>query len=133
MTNYQSVSTTQSDPGSEQRAFTFKATQLIWLGLGLLQGLLALRILLKVLGANAASPFAALLYRVTDLFLAPFAGLVGTPTVGAAVFEASTVIAMVVYALLAWGLERLVWVIFYRPRSTATVSTQTTTTDQRLP
>ena len=73
MTNFQQVSTTQSEPGREQRAFTFKATQLIWLGLGLLEGLLALRIFLKLIGANAENPFAALLYRFTDLFLFPFA------------------------------------------------------------
>lgn len=133
MTNYQTVSTTQSDSGNEQRAFTFKATQLIWLGLGLLQGLLALRIFLKVIGANPASPFAALLYGLTDPFLLPFAGLVGTPAVGASVFEASALIAMVVYGLLAWGLERLVWVIFYRPRGLETVSTQTTTTEKLAP
>ena len=130
MTNYQSTSTTQSDPGREQRAFTFKATQLIWLGLGLLQTMLGLRLLLKLIGANAASPFAALLYKVTDPFLIPFVGLVGTPTAGGATLEITTVVAMIVYGLLAWALERLVWVLFYRPRSTETV---TTTTEQRLP
>ena len=49
-----------------------------------------------------------------------------------AVLEISSVIAMVVYALLAWVIERLVWVLFYRPRS-ATVNTQTTVTDTRTP
>ena len=132
MTNFQQVSTTQSEPGREQRAFTFKATQLIWLGLGLLEGLLALRIVLKLIGANAENPFAALLYRFTDLFLFPFAGLVGTPAAGAFVLEVSSVIAMIVYGLVAWGLERLVWVIFYRPRTSA-VNTQTTTTERRNP
>lgn len=132
MTNYQQVTTSQADPGREQRVFTFKATQLIWLGLGLLEGLIALRIVLKLIGANADSAFAALLYRFTDLFLFPFAGLTGTPVAGNMVLEVSSVIAMIVYALLAWGLERLVWVIFYRPRTTA-VSTQTTTTDTRRP
>ncbi len=132
MTDYKQVLTTQSEPGREQRAFTFKATQLIWLGLGLLESLLALRLLLKLIGANAASPFAALLYSFTDLFLFPFAGLTGTPAAGGMVLEISTVIAMMVYALMAWGLERLVWVIFYRPR-TSVVNTQTTVTDRREP
>lgn len=132
MSNYQQTSTTQSEPGREQRVFTFKATQLIWLALGLLEGLLALRIFLKLIGANADSAFAALLYRFTDLFLFPFAGLVGAPAAGGMVLEISTVIAMIVYALAAWALERLVWVIFYRPRTSA-VTTQTTTTDRRLP
>jgi hypothetical protein len=132
MTNYQEVRTTQQEPGREQRQFTFQATQLIWLGLGLLEGLLALRIFLKLIGANAANGFAALLYSFTDLFLLPFVGLTGTPAAGGMVLEISSVIAMIVYALLAWVLERVVWVIFYRPR-TAAVSTQTTVTDRRTP
>jgi len=37
----------------------------------------------------------------------------------------------VVYALIAWALERLIWVIFYRPRGPIVGVTQTTTTDQR--
>ena len=132
MTSYQQVSTTQQEPGSEQRRFTFKATQLIWLGLGLLEGLLALRLFLKIIGANADSPFAAMLYGFTDLFLIPFVGLTGTPAAGNMVLEISTVIAMIVYALAAWVLERIVWVLFYRPRS-AVVTTETVVTDQRLP
>jgi hypothetical protein len=132
MSNYQQASTAQSDPDREQRAFSFKATQLIWLAIGLLEGALALRILLKLIGANADNAFAGLLYRVTDLFLVPFVGLTGTPAAGGLVLEISSVIAMIVYFLLAWALERLVWVLFYRPRTSA-VSTQTTITDRRLP
>jgi hypothetical protein len=132
MTDYQEVRTIQHEPGREQRQFTFRATQLIWLGLGLLEGLLTLRIFLKLIGANAANGFAALLYRFTDLFLMPFVGLTGTPAAGGMVLEISTLIAMVVYALAAWVLERIVWVLFYRPR-TAAVNTQTTTTQSRTP
>ena len=132
MTNYQEVRTTQQEPGREQRLFTFKATQLIWLGLGLLEGLLALRIFLKLIGANAANPFAGLLYGLTDVFLVPFVGLTGTPAAGGMVLEISSLIAMIVYALVAWVIERLVWVIFYRPR-TAGVNTQTTVTDRQAP
>ena len=132
MTNYQQVTSTQHEPGQGQRQFTFQATQLIWLGLGLLEGLLGLRILLKLIGASAANPFAALLYRVTDLCLIPFVGLTGTPAADGMVLEISSIIAMIVYALLAWVLERIVWVIFYRPRSTV-VNSQTTTTHTRTP
>jgi len=132
MTNVQQVTTTQQEPGRGQRQFTFQASQLIWLLAGLLEALLALRVFLKLIGANAASPFAHLLYGVTGVFLVPFAGLTGTPASNGLVLEISTVIAMIVYALLAWVVERLVWVIFYRPR-TAVVNTQTTTTDRRAP
>jgi uncharacterized protein YggT (Ycf19 family) len=132
MTNLHQTTTTQQEPGREQRLFTFRATQLIWLGLGVLEAALALRVLLKLMGANAENPFASMLYGVTGAFLAPFAGLTGTPAAGGMVLEVSTLIAMLVYALLAWVLERIVWVILYRPR-TGSVNTQTTTTDQRLP
>jgi hypothetical protein len=85
-----------------------------------------------LIGANPASPVAALLYGFTDLFLWPFAGLVGTPEAGGLVLEITSVIAMVVYALIAWALEGIVRVIFYRPRGGLVVGvTQTTSTDQR--
>jgi hypothetical protein len=121
------VRTTQKEPERERRIFTFKATQLIWLFLGILEALLALRFGLKLIAANPESPFAVFVYGFTSLFLFPFAGLTATPSAGGMVLELSTVIAMVVYALIGWAIERIIWVIFYRPRGPVT---QTTTTDQ---
>jgi hypothetical protein len=115
--------------GQAERAFTFKATQLIWLGLGILETLLILRVFLKLIAANPGNMFASLLYSFTDLFLFPFAGLTQTPAAGGMVLEIHTLIAMVVYALAAWALERIVWVLFYRPRESQVV-TQATTTDR---
>lgn len=110
------VGTTQTDPDRERRVFTFKATQLVWLLFGVLEALIALRIGLKLIGANPDNPVAALVYSFTSLFLAPFAGLTATPSAGGVVLEVSSVIAMLVYALIAWALERVIWVVFYRPR-----------------
>jgi hypothetical protein len=132
MTEVNEVRTTEvRTTGQAERAFTFKATQLIWLGLGILETLLILRVFLKLIAANPGNMFASLLYAFTDLFLFPFAGLTQTPAVGGMVLEIHTLIAMVVYALAAWALERIVWVLFYRPRESQVV-TQATTTD-RLP
>jgi uncharacterized protein YggT (Ycf19 family) len=127
------VRTTQNEPERERRIFTFKATQLVWLFFGILEALIALRIGLKLIGANAASPIAAFIYGVTSLFLAPFAGLTGTPSAGGMVLEISSVIALLVYALIAWALVKIVQVIFYRPRGPVVGVTQTTTTDQHTP
>jgi hypothetical protein len=124
------VQTTQKEPERERQIFTFKATQIVWLFLGILEALLALRFVLKLIGANPDSPFAVFIYGFTNLFLFPFAGLTGTPAAGGMVLEISTMIAMVVYALIAWALERIIWVIFYRPRGPVVGVTQTTTTDQ---
>lgn len=121
------VQTTQKEPERERQIFTFKATQIIWLLLGILETLLGLRFILKLIAANPASPIAAFIYNVTNLFLLPFAGLTATPAFAGMQLELATLIAMIVYALIGWGIERIVWVIFYRPRGPVT---QTTTTDQ---
>ena len=110
------VRSVQDEPERGLRIFTFKATQLVWLGFGILETLIALRILLKLIAANPASPIAVLIYGCTDLFLFPFVGLTATPAVGGMVLELSSFFAMVVYALIAWAIERTIWVIFYRPR-----------------
>ncbi len=114
------VRTEDVEPEREQRIFTFKATQLIWFLLGVLEILFALRILLKLIAANPSSPVAYYIYAITGFFLAPFAGLTPTPHAGAAVLEISTLFAMVIYALIAWAIERIIWLIFYRPRTRAT-------------
>jgi YggT family protein len=121
------VQTTQREPERERRIFTFKATQVVWLLLGILEAFLALRFILKLIGANPGSPVAVFIYGLTGLFLLPFAGLTATPQLGGMVLELSTMVAMVVYALIAWAIERIIWLIFYRPRGPVT---QTTTTDE---
>ncbi len=74
------VRTTQKEPERERRIFTFKATQLVWLLLGILEAMILLRIGLKLIGANPNSQIVALIYGFTNLFLVPFKGLVGSPT-----------------------------------------------------
>ena len=76
------VRTLQTEPEREQRILTFKITQLIWLMLGILEALIALRIGLKLIGANPGSPIVTLIYEFTYLFLFPFAGMTATPTAG---------------------------------------------------
>ena len=124
------VRTLQSEPEREQRIFTFKATQLIWLLLGILEALIAFRIGLMLVGANPASPIVAMIYSLTGVFLFPFTGLIGSPAFGNSVLELSSLFAMLFYALIAWAVERIVWLIFYRPRGPVVGVTETTTSDQ---
>lgn len=125
MTHYQEVRTTQNEVGHEQRVATFKVTQMIWLLLSILEAAIGLRVLFKLIAVNPANTFAALLYKVTGLFVAPFASLIGAPAMDGMVLEISSILAMIVYFLIAWGLERIVYVLFYRPRGPVSVS-QTT-------
>lgn len=123
------VESLQTEPDREQRIFTFKVTQLVWLFFGILETLIVLRILLKLIGANPASPIAALIYAFTDLFLFPFAGLTGSPSAGGMVLELPAFFAIVIYALIAWAIERTIWVIFYRPRGPRVELTRTSTSE----
>ena len=123
------VRTSQSEPGREQRIFTFKFTQLVWLLFGILEAMIALRIGLKLIGANPESPIVALIYGFTHLFLFPFEGMTATPSAGGMVLELSSFFAMVIYALIAWAVERIVWLIFYRPRGPVVAVTETSTSE----
>src|SRR5215212_1915241 len=129
MTEFKSV---QQEPEREQRIFTFKVTQLIWLLLGILEALIVLRIGLKLIGANPASPIVALIYGFTYLFLFPFQDMIATPAAGNMVLELSSLFAMLIYALIAWAVERTVWLLFYRPRGPVVGTTQTTTSERYI-
>jgi zinc transporter ZupT len=78
--------------------------------LGILEILLGLRFLLKLIAANPDSGFSLFIYGITGIFVAPFNALIGTPTFGGSSFEATTLIAMGVYALLFWIIVRVLQV-----------------------
>jgi hypothetical protein len=79
----------------------------IWTILGIVNALLAIRFILKLLGANPAAGFTDLIYSITQPLVAPFAGVIRTTTAGTSTFEWFTILAMVVYWLVAWALARL--------------------------
>ncbi len=126
------VKTVQQEPEREQRIFTFKITQLIWLLLGILEAMIALRIGLKLIGANPDSPIVSLIYGFTYLFLFPFEGMTATPAAGGMVLELSSIFAMLIYALIAWAVERILWVLFYRPRGPVVATTRTRTSERDI-
>ena len=126
------VKSVQQEPEREQRIFSFKITQLIWLALGILEGLIALRIGLKLIGANPESPIVSLIYGFTYLFLFPFEGMTATPAAGSMVLELSSLFAMVIYALIAWAVERVIWSLLYRPRGPVVGTTQTTSSERHI-
>jgi uncharacterized membrane protein len=102
----------------EQRLFTFKFTELIWFVFGVLEGLIGLRVLLKMMAANPSNAFATFIYGITEIFVLPFKGLTAEPSAEGFVLEIPAIIAMLVYLLVAWAIARAVWVLLYRPRNT---------------
>ena len=92
----------------------WRAVQLVYLAFGVIDGLLVIRLVLKLLGANPHAAFASWIYAVTNVFLGPFKNLL--PTIGneQSLLEMSVVVAILVYALLAWAIARFVEIVFYR-------------------
>ncbi|MCL5883727.1 MAG: YggT family protein [Actinobacteria bacterium] len=88
-----------------------RITGLIWLVFGVLETLIGIRVILKLLAANPDNGFASFIYRVSRLFLAPFFGLVGEPSSNGNVLEVTSIIAMLVYLFIAWGITRLVYLL----------------------
>jgi len=92
-----------------------RAVEMTYLVFGIIEGLLAIRLVLKLLAANPHAGFTNFIYGVTDFFMAPFRNLL--PVVGGSsgsVLETSVVIAIIVYALIAWVLARLIVIMFFR-------------------
>jgi uncharacterized protein YggT (Ycf19 family) len=91
-----------------------RAMDLVYLAFGVIDGLLIIRLVLKLLGANTSAAFTQWVYNVTDFFNAPFHNLL--PTIGSnnSVLEMSVIVAILVYALIGWVLARLMAIIFFR-------------------
>jgi hypothetical protein len=83
------------------------AQRVIWYIAGFIIILLALRILLFMLGANQGSGFVDFIYGISGVFAAPFTGIFPAPTYGRFFFDTASLVAIVVYALIAWGLAKL--------------------------
>jgi uncharacterized membrane protein len=98
----------------EYRETLYKVSQFIWLLFGGLEALIGIRVLLLLIGANPGSWFTAFVYQLSEVFLWPFRNIVANPAFQNSVFEITSLIAMIVYALLGWAIVRLIWVLFYR-------------------
>lgn len=99
----------EHDPDAEGAHAQFTAVRVVWYITGVLLAILTLRFLLALLGANPANAFANLLYSVSYPFVAPFFGLFNySLRYGVSRFESYTIVAMIVYALFAWAIARLI-------------------------
>jgi len=84
------------------------AQRIIWFITGVINALIAIRFILLLLGANQSAGFVDFIYGVTGVLVAPFVGIFGQPTYGQFMFEWSSILAIAVYSLIAWGLAKLI-------------------------
>ena len=99
---------------NQSRANTrYWITTVTYFVLGVLEVILGLRLLFRLLGANQDNGFITFLYGLSHIFVGAFNGIFNDQTIGRqGVFEISTLIAMLVYALIAWGIVALGRVAF---------------------
>ena len=109
-----SVST---DPYSDRRDAAWRVSQLVWLVFGVGIALIAIRFVLLLLGANPDAGFTDFIYTVTNPLVRPFEGIFGAPDLQTGVLDPASLVAIVVYSLLAWVVAKLVDILVGESRS----------------
>jgi hypothetical protein len=103
--------------GAERWFALTKASQVVQLVIGVIEGVIALRVVLKLIAANPQNAFAQLVYGVSGIFVDPFFTLTASPSVGGTVLEIPSLIAMAVYALIGWAIVKMIYIIFAPSRA----------------
>ena len=108
-------------PAERQVAGLDRAKQIVWFIIALIIGLLALRFVLLAMGANPDNGFASFVYGLSRLFAAPFIGIFGPePAAGGSYFEYASLMAIAVYLLLGWIINRVLELVM-APRTPPTI------------
>ncbi len=85
----------------------YRGTQIVWYVLGLIEVLLAFRFVLKLVGANPTAGFTSLIYGITQPLAGPFLNVFNITKVEGSVMEWTTLLAMLVYWLIAYGIIKI--------------------------
>ena len=94
----------------------YHGTQIVWYLLGILEALLMFRFILKLLAAYPAAGFTSFIYNTSHPFVAPFLNVFRATRVEGSIFEWTTLLAMLVYWLIAQGIVKL----FFMSKSVST-------------
>lgn len=86
----------------------YRSTQIVWYVFYAIETILLFRFVLKLLGANSGAAFTQFVYGLSEPFVAPFRYVFGSPSVFGSTIEWSTLLAMLVYWILAWGIVRAI-------------------------
>lgn len=95
----------------EKKRAIFRMHQIIWYILTVIEVLLGFRMALMALGANPSSGFASLIYALSSPLALPFRGILPMDSSGISRFEWSTIIAAIVYAVIAYGIVHLIQIL----------------------
>ncbi len=114
-TQEDNTNTVRTTPVKREASNSQTIEYLVYFLFGILEVLLAFRLIFKIAGANIASAFVGLIYGLTGIFILPFEGIFrrgyAQGVEKTSVLEPSTLVAIVVYAVLAWGIVKLLRIL----------------------
>jgi YGGT family len=96
---------------TEQPRYNFRAAAFVGFIVGVVDIFVAARFLGKLLGASASSSFVNFIYQVSSPMVAPFTGIFGDTGSRTNTFETASLVAIVVYAVIGWGLVVLIRIV----------------------
>lgn len=91
-----------------------RVIRLIWFIAGVIDVLVGLRFLLKLLGASTASSFVGLIYGLTAPLVGPFQNIFPVSGSGTFIFEPASIVALIIYPLIALGAASLIRILSQR-------------------
>ena len=96
---------------TEQPRYNFRAAAVVGFIFGAVDILIAARFLGKLLGASSQSAFVHFIYQLSGVMVAPFTGIFGDTGTKTNTFESASLVAIVVYAVIGWGLVVLIRIV----------------------
>ena len=96
---------------SEAGSYNFRAAAVVGFIVGAVEIFIAARFLGKLFGASAHSAFVNFIYQVSGVFVAPFTGIFGDTGTKTNTFETASLVALVVYAVIGWGVVVLIRIV----------------------
>lgn len=106
---------------AEEGRYNFRATAVVGFVVGAIDIFIAARFLGKLFGASASSAFVNFIYQVSGVLVAPFQGIFGNGGSKGNSFETADLVALVVYAVIGWGIVVLIRIVT-APRGTKPAS-----------
>ena len=96
---------------TEHNPYNFRAVAVVGFIVGVVDILIAARFLGKLFGASSQSAFVNFIYQVSGPMVAPFTGIFGNSVSRTNTFETASLVAIVVYAVIGWGLVALIRIV----------------------
>jgi len=86
----------------------YRAVRFVWLVAGVVNVVIGIRFVLQLLAASQSAPFVSLVYGLSAPLVAPFRGIFPSVGQGGFVLDPAAPVALLVYALIAAGVTRLI-------------------------